>query len=353
MFQKILVPVDGSQRAEQALAVAARMARATSGTVVLLRVVTASIDFSWYAINSPTLMETTLRAEMEKAQEYLTKLAASSLLNGVQVVTEVIAGEPANTILAVAHTHGADLLVICSHGDTGFKRWMLGSVAQKIARHSSIPVLVLRESTGNLNNEHPEGTRSVRVMVALDGSPLAEASIAPAAYLSAALSAPLAGALHLMHIVQLPTGSAYDGLQDLFEIEQQKAIMQAKADIAATAQQVQEGELKKLHLSVTSSCLVAPDVAETLIETAELGEQSEGSMSRGNGCDIIAMATHGRSGLQRWVMGSVTERILNATRLPLLIVRPKQIKPHHEGKDAHAHDTKTDSPTNPSWVGIF
>ena len=354
MFQRVLVPVDGSKRAEQALAVATRIARASSGTVILVRVVTTAIDFAWYAINSPTLTETTFNTEMEKAQTYLTELAASSQCRGIQVVTEVTSGEPANAIFTLAHAHAADLIVLCSHGDTGFKRWVLGSVAQKVTRQSSIPVLVLRESPEKLNNQSPEGLRPVRVMVALDGSAGAEESIAPAAYLSAALSAPLSGALHFMRIIHLPTGSAYDGLKDLFEIEQQRAIMETKAALAATAQQVQTGELAKLNLSVTTSCLIAQDVAETLIETAESGESGEGSTVHAAGYDVIAMATHGRSGIQRWVVGSVTERVLGTTRLPLLIVRPARHAVHHAHNNTPAHETKTQPPTVPStWVGLF
>lgn len=65
------------------------------------------------------------------------------------------------------------------------------------------------------------------------------------------------------------------------------------------------------------------DVADTLIRVAELGEET--GTYEVQGCDLIAMATHGRGGLQRWMLGSITERVLDGTNLPLLIVRPQEL----------------------------
>ena len=75
------------------------------------------------------------------------------------------------------------------------------------------------------------------------------------------------------------------------------------------------------HFGVVCSVAEGKDVAEALIRIAERGEAVESTGLLG-GCDLLVMATHGRSGLQRWVMGSVTERVLGATKLPLLIVHP-------------------------------
>ena len=88
-------------------------------------------------------------------------------------------------------------------------------------------------------------------------------------------------------------------------------------------QRFQRGDLAHLNLQVTASFAFGTDVAEVLIELAEDGEYLEDD-EEVDGCDLIAMATHGRSGPERWAMGSVSERILGATRLPLLIVRPKK-----------------------------
>ncbi|MFL5624142.1 MAG: universal stress protein, partial [Ktedonobacteraceae bacterium] len=99
----------------------------------------------------------------------------------------------------------------------------------------------------------------------------------------------------------------------------------AKEYLSATVEHLHEGVIAPSvaahKLIVTWSVAVDGDVAETLIRVAENGEDAEGAGVFG-GCDLIALATHGHGGMQRWVMGSITERVLGATKLPLLIIRP-------------------------------
>jgi nucleotide-binding universal stress UspA family protein len=91
-----------------------------------------------------------------------------------------------------------------SQGNTGVKRWMLGSVAQKIARYSAVPVLVLHEKGPVPAGPHLD-TRPLRVLVPLDGSTLAKSAIEPAAQLAAAIAAPGQGSLHFMQVIKPPT----------------------------------------------------------------------------------------------------------------------------------------------------
>jgi hypothetical protein len=127
---------------------------------------------------------------------------------------------------------------------------------------------------------------------------------------------------------------------------------------------LRHGDLAQLNLRVSSSVAVNMDVAEALISRAEHGEEKRDA-ERFGGCDVIALTTHGRSGLERWVRGSATERLLGATKLPLLIVRPasigdgvsKETEATHErpGKTTGAHGAETErtAPQVPSWVGLF
>jgi nucleotide-binding universal stress UspA family protein len=105
-------------------------------------------------------------------------------------------------------------------------------------------------------------------------------------------------------------------------------VLKAKGYLGAIVDQLHEGLVAPagagLKLMITWSVAVNTDVASALIRLAENGEDAEGGGVFG-GCDIIVMATHGYGGFQRWVMGSITERVLHATRLPLLIVRPLNI----------------------------
>jgi nucleotide-binding universal stress UspA family protein len=328
MFQHILVPLDGSARAERAIPVAARIARATGGCVTLLRAVTLASEFAWQTMESAIWQEN-FEADRARATDYLARIAASEELTGMTVMPEVANGHPAQLILAVADSQSldippVDLIIMCSHGVTGFQRWVLGSVAQHVARHSPVPVLVLNERGDALTTLHPDSPRSVRVLVGLDGSSLAEATLVPAANLSVALSAPAQGILHLARVIPWPAEE---------EIRQSKmvtaarelALSEARAYLDTVQRRLQAGELAQVHLIITSSVALRADVADTLIGMAETGAYQEGT-GKFNGCDMIALATHGRSGLEHWVIGSVAERILGTTKLPLLIVRPPMTK---------------------------
>lgn len=323
MFQHILVPLDGSPRAEQALPVAARIARATKATITLFHAVMGENEYGLYPTRA--MLETALA----NANGYLEQVAQSKTLAGIRTRTEVLSGKAAQAILEYSRPDQIDLIILCSHGYTGFKRWMLGSVSQKVGRHSSAPVLILREEVGL----QPEETCPIRVMVALDGSSLAETALIFAAYLSAALSAPMNGALHLVRVLPLPVMYEY-GQDDNIARARRQGTQEAMTYLSAIEQRLQEGDVAKLKLQVTSLVAVHKDVAATLIKVAEVG--AEGNVQEGhNKCDVIALTTHGRSGLQQWTMGSVAESILGATRLPLFIVHaPKPEKKRGELKDA-------------------
>ena len=175
MFKRILVPLDGSSRAEQAIPVAARIARALGDSVTLLRVVTTPA----------TNAKETINADLSEATAYLEKIATSDELVGIPTEVKALFGAAAPTILTAAQSFHTNIIVMCSHGYTGFKRWVLGSVADKVTHYSPVPVLVLREG-GPVPAAAVQ--QPVRVLVPVDGSPLSEAVLEPAAYLAAALA---------------------------------------------------------------------------------------------------------------------------------------------------------------------
>ncbi len=195
MFQRILVPLDGSMRAEQALPVAARIARANGSTVFLMQVVSPIVDYSGGLSQVPFINGEIIESQIADANEYLSTMAASDVLAGIETKTEVSFGQPAQFLLKAMQIYGIDLVVLCSHGRTGLSRWVLGSVAHALVHQSSVPVLVLREGQTLAHVE--------RALVSLDGSALSEVVLYPAAYLVAALAAPAEGALHLTQVVKV------------------------------------------------------------------------------------------------------------------------------------------------------
>jgi len=314
MFKRLLVPLDGSTRAEKAIPVAARIARASGGSIVLLQVVDTPIKYGKYVTPTSFATEKDVEAEKAQATEYLTALAQSDKLEGIGTKIEVESAAIAPTLLSYAQPSTADLLVMCSHGYTGFKRWTLGSIADKVIRHAAVPVLLLRENGPSI--PVPQSNTPLRALVALDGSPLSEAIIEPVAHLIAALSPQSPGALHLLRVADSPaTNGRLRSQANLSDAMAEELKKEAQEYLTSLAKRLQDGIAKDLNLSITTSVVSAVDIAEAIIHEAEKTQET-------GGYALIAMSTHGRGGLERWTAGSVTERTLHHTKLPLFIIRP-------------------------------
>ncbi len=331
MFKRILVPLDGSGRAEQALPVAARLARTSSGSLVLVRVVSTSPEHYPSAPAKPTLAQTVSEADRTLAESYLEGIASSQLLNGIHVKTEVYVGLVAPIILSVASSEKVDIIVICSHGFTRVKRWVLGSVAEKVAHNADVPVLILREDSPTATEKLSNGKQPLHILVPLDGSDYAKAVLAPAAYLATGLTESGNGLLCLTHVVLAPHDKKAKGSDGTTGSDQKsnsnEDVQHAKEYLAAMVSNINDGyiapDIANLHLKVTSDVVVGSDVAQELLSIAEHGDGA--APSKKVDFDIIAMTTHGHSGIQRWATGSVTGRVLHAAHMPLLIVRPADL----------------------------
>jgi nucleotide-binding universal stress UspA family protein len=320
MFKRILVPLDGSARAERAIPVAARIARAFGGSVILLRVATAPVDTGKYSAASG-YVEEAVDADFSEATSYLENIAGSGELAGITTEVKTFIGAAAPTILSASQSFHANVIVMCSHGFTGFKRWVLGSVADKVTRHSPIPVLVLREGgpVPATIDQQP-----MRALVPLDGSTLSEAVLEPAAYLAAALAKATSqqGALHLLRVVDLPiSGGKFKSDAHIDTGLKEQVKHEDEAYLASLTNRIREEDLPELDLAITWSVEADPDVAEAIVKKAEQDK-----------FDFIAIATHGHGGVQKWAMGSVAGRVLHATMLPLLIMRPQDIQAMPESK---------------------
>jgi nucleotide-binding universal stress UspA family protein len=339
MFKNILVPLDGSTRAEGALPIAARIARAYGSSITLLRVVETIADHGAY-------LQPMIEDEKAEATSYLESAARSTELAGIETEIEVPVGAVAPSIIAAVLTSHADLVVICSHGHTGFKRWVLGSVAEKIARHAPVPVFILREGEtfATLTPREP-----VHALVPLDGSPFSEAVFEPVAYLVAGLaySLPQSRELHLLRVIDLPFTSGKLRSQAIIDTQTRgQAKREAQAYLDGLVTRLKEAGLAELNIEATASVESDPDVAEAIIK------QAEGTGT--GGYNLIAMATHGRGGIDHFVMGSITERVLHTTKLPLLVVSPPKARtlPVASGKE-EVTVVETAEVEVQSWVGLL
>ena len=314
MFERILVPLDGSRGAERAIPVVARIARAFGSSVIVLGVVVPQISLGKLSLVEDG--KATSEQELAVARAYLRTIAQSVELSTIPTEVQALTGAVAPTILEAIQTLHADLIVLCSRSSTGFKRWKVGSVAEKVIRHASIPVFVIPEGGAD---SATVVRQAARVLVALDGSPLSEAVLEPAASLTAGLSraASQQGTLQLMRVVDIPSGyGKFRSMVDSFYDAQMRAEAKREYEqyLGSVSRRFSEGELAKYHLAVSTVVATDPDAAEAIVQTAEQLK-----------VDFIAMATHGRGGLQRWTLGSVTDRVLHITQSPLFIVRSQGV----------------------------
>lgn len=338
LFQTILVPLDGSSRAEAALPIAARIARSTGATLVLVRVLSFASE-SWPAImtTNPLLAEAVVETNRAEAMGYLERITTSPELAGISLQVRIPHGPVAPAILDTAAAFKSDLIVLCRYGATGLTRWMMGSVAKNIVWHASVPVLVLSEGGTHLGSSPADVAQPLRMLVPLDGSATANAALEPGASLLAALAAP--GQKRTLHLVSVVQPSRAVDAGSAGELSHNRELAHAKQFLHRTTELIQHGSLAPAiaqhRIPVTWSVLLDMDVAGALLRVVEQGEDTEGAGAFG-GCHLLAMATHGRAGFQRWVMGSITERVLSATQRPILIVHPpqEQAKPEQESQTA-------------------
>lgn len=308
MFTRILVPLDGSAEALAVLPVAAQLTRARQGTLILIRV---------YDLPPSDVPLGVIEAQEEQAQAYLTRVALRPDLAGLQVETKTLGGAVSLNLLDAVQEYQADLLVMRSHGRSGFKRWVLGSVAEDIIRHTSVPVLILHQP----HDGQPANLAAPVALVALDGSPQAETSLLPAADILAALTAPQEGTLHLVRVVSPPVAIrwAEDPAQrpSLLEREDQ-TLREAEDYLIQISARLQAQGLDGHHPAITWSLQVSEQIAPALISAFEqAGQEAHGAM-------FLALVTREHSRREYWMGGSLAASMLQHCALPLLIVHAKQ-----------------------------
>ncbi len=233
----------------------------------------------------------------EEAEQYLAALRRDARCSECRIRTLVVEGDVAGCIVDTAAAEGVDLIVMTTHGYSGFTRWMLGSITERVLRGAPCPALVVREAIP-----------LCKALISLDGSALAEEALAPG--------------LALAHILGCQvTLLRADSGQELSAVEQGMLQM---AGAGSCQDLVDQGEARLYHYL---ECLArkhrTPDLTiETAVIQAKPAEAIL-SYAEAEGIDLIIMASHGRGGVRRWVYGSVTEKVLRQANRAMLIVRPR------------------------------
>jgi len=287
MYKKILVPLSGSDAAEIVLPYTVEISAKSGAEITLISV--SDHD----TVDNNHLYRSYQERIIERVQRQLNSYGAKkkSLVHA-----EVLLGTPAEKILYYVNKKNISLIVIASRGSLTRGRWSLGNVPEKVLRGAAKPVLLIRA---------PANRESIRqksllkkILVPLDGSILGEAVISSIVPLAQALSAELV----LLHVVE-----------PIIFLSGHQGTPYAVPDGLAYLKRV-EKLISNSEINVSSEVKIG-SAADQIIDYAEA-----------NAIDLIAMSTHGRSGIGRWVFGSVTDKVLHAGCTPVLVVRAQKTK---------------------------
>jgi nucleotide-binding universal stress UspA family protein len=300
MYKKILVPLDGSKLAEAPLDYAVWLCQKSAAELRLLHV-----------------DQDTVPSGIEYLAKTIEWVESHNTPGNARIIAkpENASGDPASEIIKYAEDNQIDLITMSTHGHTGLRRWLMGSVAEKVVRNSNRPVRLVK-SFSNLPRK--EGELAERtILVLIDGSELAEKILPYAAY-HAGLSS---GELILLSVCEPPdvmnpviyhlTPDSYPlkrPVQWYKYVEQETKTRQQQCDLYLN--RVADG-LKEKGLKVRYQALLG-EPAEEIVKYLE-----------NNRVDLVAMTTRGRSGLSRWTFGSIAEKVLAASPQPILIIKPE------------------------------
>jgi nucleotide-binding universal stress UspA family protein len=315
----VLVPLDGSALAERALPYALALARAASGKLLLVRAVLPSL----YLENGHTrVLHRHPRAEAE-----LAAAAERVREQGIAAETHLVEDSPAaDAIMAAVGRFGADLVVMSTHGRGGLGRFLYGAVADAVLRAITVPVLLVPAAC---ERGWTTGQR-LRVLVPLDGSDLA--------------SRVLTAVRDLGRVVPLEVVLARVVPSALLENAALAAVPPTAYQTAGPSQQNEEVAAARRELEDEADRLAgALPVAGLRVEVGSPAS-TIATLAREEDVDLIAVSTHGRGGLTRMVLGSVTTGLLHRATVPLLVV-PARASAEHilpaEPAEAPAAETTT------------
>ena len=300
-IRSVMVPLDGSPFAEQALPWAIAIARKARARVRLAMV---------HQLPSPPPLDeatgrlyTKVELALRKSQrEYLHRTASRiKAEEPIQTATAMLQGVPAPALGRYAGEVGVDLVIMTTHGRSGMQRAWLGSVADQLVRSLEIPMLLIRPKEGGAPTAGVE-----QILVPLDGSRRAEAVLPAALAMASIFGARLAllQAVYPVMIMTDPPTSFPTGFD-----EQLTAIQRREA------QDYLDGLVEQLTgagAQASGAAVLGGGAFDTIQAAAH---------ERGTG--MVALATHGRGGLRRMVLGSVADKLVRAGELPVLVIRPR------------------------------
>jgi nucleotide-binding universal stress UspA family protein len=276
VFEKILVPVDGSELGDRILVQVRRLLLTERARVVLVHVVSGE-----RATAEPTTHLQNLRSQLER--------------EGIRAESRLLTGEPAAAILDCAEDVNPSLIALSTHGRTGVERWVRGSVAERVLHASRFPLLLANPFVSG--DSEDLGFR--KILVPLDGS-LESSKILPLVH---DLARTYESGVVLAHVLELPAYLTPGEPLEAVAAEAQEARRDAAEAMLAHYRESLGGVAVRFKVTWGQPAAEVLDLAVR------------------EGVDLVALTTHGRSAPSRWLYGSVAENILRHVRSPVLVLR--------------------------------
>jgi nucleotide-binding universal stress UspA family protein len=300
----VLAPVDGSTRALRAVPWAEKFA-GPDGTVILLRVVPPQPDYAeslFSLVGAEGTVQEIQDAWNQTAEADLEEAAALLSASGVTVEQMVTAGEPDEEIVAAVARRGAQMIVMASHGRGAVGRAIFGSVADRVARTATVPVLILRAPDEDVDSNVVVS----RIVVPLDGSQIAARALPIAGQVAKQFAAPVHVVRAVDAALALPMASGVFGAgpvvnADVTDQIWQEAEAEAQATVTAAVSRLQAEGVDASGGIVNGSPFFA------ISEMIEPG-------------DLLILTSHGRGGVRRWLLGSVAEKLVREAKAPVMLV---------------------------------
>ncbi|MBM3138998.1 MAG: universal stress protein [Chloroflexi bacterium] len=335
MFQNVLVATDGTARSRAVLSPLPRLVDREAGRVTVVEVAEPLPTFPAQAVRPPRdapaggagreLADALRAGAMENVRAVQAALAMAGL---ARVETAVLDGKPGEMLVAHARERAVDLVAMGTHGRSGLARSVLGSVADHVLRQlRGVPLLLVRPTPEQERSlELPDWPSTLagnagafrRVLVPLDGSANSMSAVDPAIL----ASDPTATRLDLLAVVdQLPPGAraaepggpgegpaAEDAEESLTVREARPAYERARAELERARARMHAAGIQHVEIGVRENTFAEREIVQ---------------VARSSGAEIVVMATHGRSGIARGLVGSVADHLLrNLEGMPLIVIRP-------------------------------
>jgi len=291
MYEKILVPLNGSELAQVALPYAEELAGRLGSEVTLICVGKLAEDQQY-----DHMRQFYIQGIAEVTKRGIERYIKKPKEKAIKVESKILVGDPAEEIINYADKEDISLIVMATHTRPVITRWALGSIAEKVVRAAKQPVVLIRAK-----GTHPDVRKKgilKKVLVTLDGSKESEAVIPYIEELASKLKA---------EVVLLQVLTPRYLISDLEKLEHLESLRASAKDYI----EKMEAWLKQKGITVKSEVReVMGNAAEEIIKFADEIQ-----------ADVVAMSTHGHSGVSRWAFGSVTDKVLHTGNTPLLLVR--------------------------------